>query len=73
MITRAKLRGRKLDKDCRRAHTTTHEYDKNDNRIFCYGLCRAGGEIVLPECIVCKAYAYNAEPPETEIADKASY
>ena len=38
MISRAKLRGYKLDEDCKRANTTTHEYGLEDDRVFCRGL-----------------------------------
>ena len=67
MKTRANLRGKKLDKDCLMAHTTTHECGKNDDRVFCYGLYDP------TNCINCAAYIQNAMPlrTETEIADKA--
>lgn len=38
MISRAKLRGKALDNDCKTAHITSHEYGLDDDRVFCYGL-----------------------------------
>ena len=37
MISRKQLRGKGLDKDCKTAHTTSHEYGLDDDRVFCYG------------------------------------
>lgn len=67
MKTRAQLRGKKLDIDCRTAHTTTHEFGISDDRVFCYGLYDP------KNCINCAAYVENATPlcTETELADKA--
>lgn len=36
MISRAKLRGKKLDEDCKGACTSTNEYGPDDDRVFCY-------------------------------------
>ena len=60
--TRATLRGHKLDSDCKRANTTTHEYGLDDNRVFCFGLHK-GDFTPLDKCLNCKAFVYNAEPP----------
>ena len=38
MINRAKLRGKPLDSECKRANRTTHEYGVKDDRVYCYGL-----------------------------------
>ena len=37
-ISRATLRGKPLNEDCKRANRATHEYGKEDNRVYCYGL-----------------------------------
>lgn len=37
-MSRAKLRGKKLDADCKNAKITTNECGTEDNRKFCYGL-----------------------------------
>ena len=37
-ISRAVMRGKPLDKDCKRAYISKHEYGPNDNRCFCNGL-----------------------------------
>lgn len=62
-IHRAQLRGKELDEDCRRAHTTRHEYGPEDNRVFCYGLERQPGSCE-EKCGTCAAFVWNAEPPE---------
>lgn len=66
MINRAKLRGKKLDEDCKKANTTTHEYGLNDDRVFCYGLYDFGGVDLIEKCEKCKAYVYNAQPLSKE-------
>lgn len=33
-ISRAVMRGKPLDKDCKRAYISKHEYGPNDNRCF---------------------------------------
>ena len=35
--TRADLRGKPLDKDCKIAKISTNEYGPEDNRKYCYG------------------------------------
>ncbi|WP_206457904.1 hypothetical protein [Anaerovorax sp. IOR16] len=60
---RAKLRGKPLDEDCKKAIISTCEYGPTDNRKFCYGLCEPSTEEVLEKCKGCKAFVDNAEPP----------
>lgn len=62
MVNRAKLRGKPLDEDCKKAYTSTHEYGPQDDRVFCYGLIDCMSDEVLPKCVECKAFAINAEP-----------
>ena len=64
MISRAKLRGKKLDEDCKRAYTTTNEYGSDDDRVFCYGLVDCSTDDLIEKCRNCKALAYNATPME---------
>lgn len=66
MISRAKLRGKELDKDCKTAHTTSHEYGLDDDRVFCYGLVDYSTDELIEKCKNCKALAYNATPPQEE-------
>lgn len=66
MISRAKLRGKKLDEDCKRAYTSTNEYGPDDDRIFCYGLVDYSTDELIEKCKNCKALAYNATPPQEE-------
>lgn len=63
-INRAQLRGRPLEKDCNVAYTTTHEYGKDDNRVFCYGFIDKRNDEYLDKCKQCKAFVRNAEPPD---------
>ena len=64
-IGRAVVRGKPLDKDCKRAHISKHEYGPNDNRCFCYGLYAEWSDYEINEkCIDCKAFVQNAEPPK---------
>lgn len=55
MIDRAKLRGQKLDDDCKHANTTT-EVDL----CVCYGLIDNAVNL-LEKCKKCKALVWNAE------------
>lgn len=66
MISRAKLRGKELDKGCKTAHTTSHEYGLDDDRVFCYGLVDYSTDELIEKCKNCKALAYNATPPQEE-------
>ena len=60
-MNRAKLRGKKLDKDCYKATTTKHEHGEHDTRVFCYGLTDASTEELIDECRHCKANVINIE------------
>jgi hypothetical protein len=55
MINRAKLRGEKLDEDCKRANATTEA-----DLCVCYGLWD-NAENFLPKCKKCKALVWNAD------------
>ena len=70
-VTRAELRGRKLDDDCKKAHTTSHEFGENDNRVFCLGLCDIESDYILDKCWSCGAFAYNAEPLAVRSEDRS--
>ena len=64
MITRSKLIGHPLEPECAKALTTTNEFSANDNRVFCYGIYKEQSETeIRDECINCKAFVQNAEPP----------
>ena len=64
MISRKKLRGKKLDEDCKTAHITSHEYGLDDDRVFCYGLEDLYTYEPFEKCKMCNAFVYNAAPPE---------
>jgi hypothetical protein len=66
MISRAKLRGKELDKDCKTSNTTSHEYGLDDDRVFCYGLVDYSTDELIEKCKNCKALVYNATPPHEE-------
>lgn len=62
-ISRAVMRGKPLDEDCKTANVSKHEYGLNDNRCFCYGLYVPFNDWEIQEkCLECKAYVENAEP-----------
>ena len=62
-VTRAQLRGKALDDDCRKAYRVTHEYGPEDKRVYCFGLCAAERDFeALPKCTGCGAYVENAKP-----------
>ncbi len=61
-INRAKLRGQPLDEDCKRAHTTTGEYGKEDKRVFCFGYIDCMYDELLDKCKKCKAHINNLTP-----------
>ena len=62
MIDRAKLRGKPLDEDCKRAHRTSHEYGIKDDRVFCYGIVNLMYDEPLEKCLECGAFVDNAKP-----------
>lgn len=62
-ITRAQLRGKRLNSICKRAKTTTNEAGPEDNRILCYGFYDPMFESHPPIkiCKECPAYIWNDE------------
>ena len=60
-IGRDKVRGKPLDHDCYKAHTS-REYGPDDPRVFCYGLEDMMTDELLKKCKLCKAHVSNAEP-----------
>lgn len=66
MISREKLRGKELDKDCKTAHTTSHEYGLDDGRVFCYGLEDPSTDEPFEKCKMCNAFIENETPLETQ-------
>lgn len=65
-VSRAKLRGKALDGDCKSAGTTTGEYGNDDRRVFCYGIIDAMNDEYLTKCKECGAFVYNAKPLEVK-------
>ena len=63
-VNRAKLRGRPLDSDCKRANRSIGEYGSDDRRVFCYGYTDCETEETLTKCKECGAFVYNAKPLE---------
>ena len=61
-ISRAKMRGKKLDDDCKKAKISKYESGQHDPRNFCYGLTDCSTEFYLEKCIECGAFATNAKP-----------
>lgn len=65
-ITRAKLRGEKLDEDCKKAYITTEHYTdkKTQTRIkatYCYGWEDCRTDEPLEKCKKCRAFVKNIE------------
>lgn len=65
-VNRAKLRGRPLDSDCKRANRSIGEYGDDDRRVFCYGIIDVMNDEYLAKCKECGAFVYNAKPLEVE-------
>ena len=61
-LSRVYLTGKPLDKDCKTARTTTHEYGIKDDRTFCFGLIDLMTDEYLKKCKECRAFVDNAEP-----------
>lgn len=59
---RAKLRGKQLDKNCKNANISTHEYGLDDKRKYCYGICDEFPNELAEKCKTCGAYCMNATP-----------
>ena len=68
-INRAKVRGEKLDEDCRKARITRYEYGQYDPRVYCYGLLDPMNDEHLEKCSKCRAFINNSVPWETEKAE----
>lgn len=62
VISRAEMRGRQLDDDCKNAKISKNEYGIDDNRCFCYGLRDCSTEEYLGKCYKCGAFVNNAKP-----------
>lgn len=63
-VNRAELRGRRLEKFCERANTSTNESGPDDNRVFCFGLNDFRTDELIELCKNCKANVIYAEPIE---------
>ena len=65
-VSRAQLRGKPLDDDCRIAGISKHECGPDDQRCFCYGLKDMMTDDLVDKCWDCPAYAMNATPLKEE-------
>lgn len=62
--TRAQLRGKPLDEDCRKiARSDSGQYGPQDRRCYCTGIWDPMHEEILSKCRECRAWNNNAEPP----------
>lgn len=66
-VNRAKLRGRPLDSDCKKANRSTGEYGNDDRRVFCYGIIDMMNDEYLTKCKQCGAFVFNAKPLGVEL------
>lgn len=64
MRSRNIQRGARLLSDCYKANITKHEYGKDDDRVFCYGLYGNSECELRDECSECGAHWRNAKPNE---------
>lgn len=62
--TRADMRGKPLEKECRRARVSRFECGPNDDRVFCCGLVDPMYDDYAKECWECGAFCLNAMPNE---------
>ena len=62
VISRAEMRGKKLDGDCKNAKISKNECGIDDNRCFCYGLRDYSTEEYFEKCYKCGAFVNNAKP-----------
>lgn len=69
-ITRADLRGKPLDKDCKKAYRATHEYGAEDNRVYCYGLIDKRYDELLGKCEECDAHISKVTPLRRKWGDE---
>lgn len=65
-ISRAQLRGQRLDPLCKIARTTTNEYGSDDRRVFCHGVYDAMTEEPEDLCLSCGAFVRNETPPAAD-------
>ena len=64
-VSRATLRGKPLDWDCRKyGRSDPGQYGMNDNRCFCTGILNRMCDDVEQKCRECSAWNANAEPPK---------
>lgn len=62
-VTRATLRGKPLDEDCKKiARSDSGQYGPDDKRCFCTGIWSPMYDWFLPKCEDCKAFNGNAFP-----------
>ena len=66
-VNRAQLRGEQLKQNCYIAKTVRHEFGRNDNRVFCYGVVDPMTDDLIAQCRDCKALIDYAEPLEEEV------
>ena len=65
--TRAQLLGKPLDDDCKKyGRSVSRQFGPEDKRCYCTGIWNEMFEEYERKCIVCPAYAGNAEPPPEE-------
>lgn len=68
-MTRADLRGKPLDSDCRKANTSRGERGADDMRVFCYGRADGMTDELLDKCRRCGALAWNETPDVGRLSD----
>lgn len=66
-VSRAQLRGKPLDEDCRRyGRPDPYQYGWFDKRCFCTGIWNNMYDDFEKKCQECSAWGGNAVPPKDE-------
>lgn len=72
-VSRATLRGKPLDDDCRKyGRPDAYQYGADDRRCFCTGIWDRMHEDFEPKCRDCSAWNGNAEPPHDDASPVTS-
>ena len=70
--TRAQLRGKPLDEDCKRyGRSDPYQFGIMDRRCFCTGIMDKMTDDYMPKCRQCAALNILAQPPSpADLADR---
>lgn len=79
-VSRAQMRGKSLDPDCKKAHRNTNTWGKCDKRVLCFGLTDPVNDEPFEKCLGCRAFietdldnlllTISISAPREELSDK---